>query len=254
MLSELKLRGAWRKIRARIGIRAERMAITSHSPWYVRFASYGLMMGVAGAVAWYLVDNQYRITGFNREEAKAQIATLTAENEKLRRDYQQTKSLLNERDGELKVEKSTLADFTRNLAQLQEENNSLKEDLGFLRNIMSTGSVPEGVAISNLKIEPDAMPGEYRYRLLVTQGGRRKQDLKAKIQLVARFQQGTQLTNLAIPTDAELRTGGTVLEFRFYQRAEGRFRIPDGVQLKSVQVRLFGVPGNELLAQKSQNL
>ena len=86
MLSEMKLRGAWRKIRSKIGIRSEKVAIRRHSPWYLKFGAYGLMMGVAGAVAWYLVDNSYKITGFNREEAKAQIATLTETNEKLKRE------------------------------------------------------------------------------------------------------------------------------------------------------------------------
>ena len=69
-----------------------------------------------------------------------------------------TKTLLNEREGQLKVEKSAQEEFSRNLTQLQEENAGLKEDLGFLRNIMSSGSVPEGMAISNLKVEPDALP------------------------------------------------------------------------------------------------
>ena len=74
MLSEMKLRGSWRKIRSKIGIRSEKMAIRTHTPWYIKFGGYGLMMGVAAAVAWYLVDNSYKITGFNREEATAEIA------------------------------------------------------------------------------------------------------------------------------------------------------------------------------------
>ena len=173
MLSEFKVRGTWRKIRSKIGIRSEKVAIRTHSPWYLKFAGYGLMMGVAAAVAWYLVDNSYKITGFNRDEATAQIAKLTQENAALKREYELTKTLLNEREGQLKVEKSAQEEFSRNLTQLQEENAGLKEDLGFLRNIMSSGSVPEGMAISNLKVEPDALPNEFRYRMLITQGGQR---------------------------------------------------------------------------------
>ena len=41
MLSDMKLRGAWRKIRSKIGIRSEKVAIKSHMPWYVKFAGYG---------------------------------------------------------------------------------------------------------------------------------------------------------------------------------------------------------------------
>lgn len=249
----MKLRGSWRKIRSKIGIRSEKVAIRTHTPWYVKFGGYGLMMGVAGAVAWYLVDNSYKITGFNREEATAQIAKLTADNERLKREYDLTKTLLNEREGQLKVEKASQEEFSKNLSQLQEENAGLKEDLGFLRNIMSTGSVPEGMAISNLKVEPDALPNEFRYRLLVTQGGQRKQDFKGKIQVIARVQTGAQQTTMSFPPDAELRAGGGEMEFRYYQKVDGRFRIPEGSQLKSVQVRLLGLPGFEVRSQRGLN-
>lgn len=249
----MKIRGLWRKVRSKIGIRSEKMAIRTHSPWYVKFGSYGLMMGVAGAVAWYLVDNQYRITGFNREEAKAQIAALTAENEKVKRDYVQTKTALNERDGQLAVEKASQAELTKNLAQLTEENTSLKEDLGFLRNIMSSGSVPEGLAISNLKVEPDARPNEFRYRMLLTQGGQRKQDFEGKVQIIARIQTGAQPSVLSFPSDAELRSTAAKIEFRYYHKLDGRFTIPEGAQLKSVQVRLLALPGYEQRSQKSVN-
>ena len=253
MLSEMKLRGSWRKIRSKIGIRSEKVAIRNHTPWYVKFGGYGLMMGVAAAVVWYLVDNSYKITGFSRDEAKAEIAKLADDNAQLKREYALTKSLLNERESQLKVEKASQAEFTRNLSQLQEENAGLKEDLGFLRNIMSTGSVPEGLAIANMKVEADALPSEYRYRLLLTQGGQRKQDFKGKVQVIVRVQTGTQQTALSFPSDSELRLPGGELEFRYYQKIDGRFKIPEGSQLKSVQLRVLGLPGYDVRSQRSVN-
>ncbi len=249
----MKLRGSWRKIRSKIGIRSDKVAIRTHTPWYIKFGGYGLMMGVAAAVAWYLVDNSYKITGFNREEAKAEIAKLKEDNERVKREFALTKTLLNERESQLSVEKASQAEFSRNLAQLQEENSSLKEDLGFLRNIMSSGSVPEGLAIANLKVEADALPNEYRYRLLLTQGGQRKQDFKGKVQVIVRAQAGAQQTTLSFPPDTELRTTGGSLEFRYYQKIDGRFRIPEGSQLKSVQVRVLGLPGYDVRSQRSVN-
>jgi hypothetical protein len=254
MLSQLKLRGSWRKIRSKIGIRSERVAIKTHQPWYVKIAGYGLMMGIAGAVAWWLVDNSYRITGFNREEAKQQIAKLTEENQRLTRAYESTRTQLNEREGQLSVEKAAQVELAKNVAQLQEENAGLKEDLGFLRNIMSSGSVPDGLTIANFKVEPDALPNEYRYRLLVTQGGQRKQDFKGKVQVIAKVQIDGQMSTLSFPGDSELRTTASVVEFRYYQKVDGRFRIPSGAQLKNVQVRLLGLPGYDVRGQRSINL
>ncbi len=253
MLSRLKLRGSWRKIRSKVGIRSERVAIHSHVPWYIKFGGYGIAMGVAAAVAWSVVDNSYRITGFNREEAQQQLAALTEENQKLQKAYENTRSLLNEQGGQLRVEKSAQAELAKSVAQLQEENASLKEDLGFLRNIMSSGSVPEGLAIANFKVEADALPNEYRYRLLLTQGGQRKQDFKGKVQVIARVQEGAQQATLSFPQDAELRSAGKEIEFRYYQKIDGRFKIPEGAQLKSVQVRVLGLPGYDVRSQRSIN-
>ncbi len=256
MLSQMKLRGSWRKIRSKIGIRSEKVAIHSHVPWYIKVAGYGMAMGVAAAIAWVVVDNSYRITGFNREETKAQITALTSENAKLKQSVETTKSLLNERESQLKLESAIQTELSKNLTQLQEESAGLKEDLGFLRNVMSAGSVPEGLAIQNFKVEPDALPNEFRYRMLLTQGGQRRQDFRGKVQAIARVQPsggGAQLV-LSFPEDAQLRAPGGEVEFRIYQKIDGRFRIPAGSQLKSVQVRVLSVPGYEVRSQRSLNL
>lgn len=253
MLGSLKLRGTWRKIRSKIGIRSEKVAIRTDRPWYVRLAGYGVAMGIAAAVAWAVVENSYRITGFNREEAKQQIATLTAERDKLQSALADAKSQLLDRENKLKIEKTSQEELTRTVAQLQEESASLKEDLGFLRNMMSAGSVPEGLSISDFKVEPDAQPNEFHYRVLLTQGGKRKQDFKGKMQLIARFVQGGQTQTLSLPPDAELKTPGNELEFRYYQKRDGRFRIPAGAQLKSVQIRILGIPGFDMRSQRVIN-
>jgi len=213
-------------------------------------------MGIAAAIAWVIVDNSYRITGFSREEAKSQIAALTTESTKLKQSYDSTKSSLNEKESQLKVALAAQAELTKNLSQLSEENASLKEDIGFLRNVMSSGSVPEGLAIQNFKVEPDALPNEFRYRLLLTQGGQRAKDFKGKVQVIVRVQPsgaGPQ-TVLSFPNDAQLRAAGGEIEFRFYQKIDGRFRIPDGSTLKNVQVRVLSIPGYEVRSQRSLNL
>jgi hypothetical protein len=255
MLGQIKLRGSWRRIRSKIGIRSEKVAIQSHVPWYVKVGAYGLAMGVACAIAWVIVDNGYRITGFSREEAKAQIESLKAENLRLKLGYETTKSALNDKESQLKVETAAQAELTKNLTQLQDENAGLKEDLGFLRNVMSSGSVPDGFAIQNFKVEPDALPNEFRYRLLLTQGGQRKQDFKGKVQVIARVQVPGVATPtvLSFPEEGQLRAAGGTIEFRIYQKIDGRFRIPGGSQLKSVQVRVLAIPSYEVRAQRSLN-
>ena len=254
MLSRLKFRGSWRKIRSRVGIRSQRVAIRQHVPWYIKFGSIGLMMGVAAAAAWWFIDNSYRITGFNRDEAKQQIETLTVEKTKMQANFDTLKTQFNDHESQLKVEKASQAELAKNMTQLQDENSNLKEDLSFLRNIMSSAKATEGLTISNLKVEPDALPNEYRYRLLVTQGGQRKLDFKGKVQIIARVQQGATQTTLSFPSDTELRAPGGELDFRYYQKVDGRFKIPEGTQLKNIQVRVLGLPAFDVKSQRSINL
>jgi hypothetical protein len=251
MLSNLKLRGLWRRIRSNIGIRSSKMAIKTHQPWYVRIGGFGLAMGIAAAVAWYLVDNSYRITGFSKDEAKAQIAALAEQNAALQKTADSLKSALNDRESQLKVEKSAQAELVKNSSQVQEENASLKEDLGFLRNIMSAGKVPDGLSITNLKVESDAQTAEIRYRMLLTQGGQRRADFKGRVQLVVRALKNSETLNLTFPEDTKNPGNNGEVDFKYYQKVEGRFKLPEGAQLKSVQVRVLGQQGNEVRATKA---
>lgn len=248
------MRGLIRKIRSRIGIRSTKMSIRTHVPWYVRFGTSALMMGLAAAIAWWLVDNSYRITGFNREDAEQQIQKLTADTTRMQQELETARRLLTERDRQVQIEKAAQAELARNVAQIQEENASLKEDLGFLRNIMSSGSVPEGLSIQNLKVEADSDPNTYRYRMLLIQGGQRKQDFKGRVQLIVRVAQNGATSQLNFPEDAQVRTTGTEVEFRYYHKVEGRFTIPEGALVKSVQAKVFGAPGWDVRTSKILNI
>src|SRR5688572_18039845 len=136
-------------------MRSARMTIRSQLAWYWRWLLNLLMMIAVGGIVWWLVQNSYRITGFNHDEAREQITALGEENRSLKRDLETARSSLTERDRQLQIEKASQSELARSFTQLQDENAALKEDLGFLRNIMSSGTTPEGLGVSNLKVESD---------------------------------------------------------------------------------------------------
>jgi len=239
------MRNIGRRLRSSFGIGSSRMAIRSQLAWYWRWLMNLLMMAAVGAVVWWLVQNSYRITGFNVDEARQQIATQGEENARLKRELDAARGSLIERDRQLQIEKASQTELARNVSQLQEENASIKEDLSFLRRLMSSGATPEGIGVSDLKIEREGTSSEYRYRMLLTQGGQRKQDFKGRVQVVARVSQGTATNTLTFPDPALPESAGA-FEFRFYYKVEGRFRIPEGAALKSVDVRVLAVPGGQV--------
>jgi len=247
------VRGIGRRLRSNFGIGSSRMAIRSQLAWYWRWALNLAMMAAVAGVVWWLVENSYRITGFSMDEARQRIAALGEENIALRRQLETLRAGLAESDRQLQIEKAAQRELARSVAQLQDENAALKEDLGFLRNIMSSGASPEGISVSDLKVERDGKAHEYRYRMLLTQGGQRKQDFKGRVQLLARVQQGTAQSTLTFPDPGLPETAGA-FEFRFYRKVEGRFAIPEGAALKSVDVRVLAVPGGQVKLSRTLNI
>ena len=246
------MRGIGRRLRSNFGIGSSRMAIRSQMAWYWRWLLTLLAMVAVGAVVWWLVQNSYRITGFNQEEARQQLGSLGTENQRLKQELDAARATLVERDRQLQIEKAAQSDLARTFAQLQDENASLKEDLGFLRRLMSSGATPEGIGVSDLKVEKDGAKNQYRYRMLLIQGGQRKQDFKGRVQIVARVAVGTAASTLNFPEGEPGEAGA--FEFRFYHKVEGRFAIPEGAVLKGVEVRVVALPGGQVKLSRTINM
>jgi hypothetical protein len=246
------MRGIGRRIRSSFGLGSSRVSIRPQLAWYWRWLINLAAMGAVAGVVWWVVQNSYRITGFNAEEARQQLETLGEDNRKLKAELETAKSSLVERERQLQIEKASQTELARSVAQLQEENAGLKEDLGFLRRLMSSGATPEGIGVSDLKVEREGNTSEYRYRMLLTQGGQRKQDFHGRVQVVARVAQGTGTSTLTFP-DPSLPENTGSFEFRFYHKVEGRFRIPEGASLKGVDVRVLAVPGGQVKLSRTIN-
>ena len=246
------MRSIGRRLRSTFGVGSSRMAIRSQLAWYWRWLANALMIVVVAAAVWILVQNSYRITGFSLDEVRDQVRTLEDENRTMKRELEAARGTLIERDRQLQIERASQTELARSVAQLQEENALLKEDLGFLRRLMSSGATPEGIGVTDLKIERGARPNEYRYRMVLTQGGQRKQDFRGRVQLVARVQEGPGVNSITFPDPASA-DGGT-FEFRFYHKVEGRFTIPPGAALRNVEVRVLAVPGGQVKLSRTINM
>jgi DNA-binding transcriptional MerR regulator len=247
------MRGIARRLRSNFSIGSSRMAIRSQMAWHWRWLLNILMMAAVAAVVWWLVQNSYRITGFSVEEAKQQLESLGQDNRRLKGELDAARATLIERDRQLQIEKASQTELARNVTQLQEENASIKDDLSFLRKLMSSGATPEGLSVSDLKVEREGKSNEYRYRMLLMQGGQRKQDFKGKVQLVARVAQGTAMNTLIFPDPAAGEAAGA-FDFRFYYKVDGRFTVPEGAVVKTVDVRILAVPGGQVKLSRTINL
>ena len=150
------------------------------------------------------------------------------------------RAILMQNERQLQIERAAFADLAKQVKSLAEENAALKEDLAFFQTLMPAGSKDgSGVAINRFLVQNDALPGEYRYRLLLTQTGQRAKDFQGHLQFVVSVQEDDKKILMSLPTEGDQDSKSYRLNFRFYQRIEGTFRVAPNAVVKSMQVRVF---------------
>ena len=140
---------------------------------------------------------------------------------------------------------SDIEEVRAHIERLTEQDKQMKSELDSTKAALLERD-------RQLQIEKDGKPNEYRYRMLLTQGGQRKQDFKGKVQIVAHVANDGGQNTITYPEAAAGDAAGSV-EFRFYQKVEGRFSIPEGSTLKSADVRVLAMPGGQVKLSRTIN-
>jgi hypothetical protein len=63
---------------------------------------------------------------------------------------------------------------------------------------------------------------------------------------------GGAQSSLTFP-DAAAGPAAGALDFRFYQKVEGRFALPEGAVLQGVEVRVLALPGGQVKLSRTVN-
>ena len=221
------------------GISAPRMAVRAAVPWYWRWLGLIALATAILVVARATYDFGKQFAGFEQSEADSEVQRLGDSNARLQQEIAQIRSEFTQGERQLQIERATYADLVKQMKALAEENAGLKQDLAFFQTLMPSGGKEGGVAINRFLVQNDALPGEYRYRLLLTQTGQRSRDFQGNLQFVINLQQDNKNLVMTLPTENDKEGKGFKLNFRFYQRIEGTFRVAPDAAVKSMQVRVF---------------
>ncbi len=227
-----------RKLKQKFGISAPRVAIHTQVAWYWRWLLLAALSGVAAAAAWLAYDFGRQYAGFDRGEADREQSALQESNRKLEGENAALRKEIAAVERQLQIELSTQGNLSGQIQALSEENALLKEDLAFFQTLMASGGEPGGISINRFRIEADALPGEYRYRLLVVQSKQRVREFHGRLQFVVDMEEGGRPTVVTIPAENDASQGYN-LAFKFYQRVDGTFMLPPGAVVKRVQVRVL---------------
>jgi hypothetical protein len=243
-----------RKIRKRFGISAPKMTVRTHIAWYWRWLGMLVFLSLSLALAAWMYDTGRRFAGFDRGELESDYAKLRDSMSHLEAEAARLRAIADASESRLKIEQTAQVQLAAQVKNLEEENNRLKEDLAFFENLAPTERRGDKVSIHRFKVERDVLPGEYRYRLLVLQGGKLDREFHGSLQLVVELQQDGRDATIIIPEASEAGNAAFKLNFKYFRRVEGIFRVPASAQVRTVQARILESGSGEARASQNVNL
>lgn len=219
----------WKLLKRRLTISAPRMAVRSHLPWPLRWAVMALMLGFSGAIALWAFELGKDFAGIDttsREEVTAMRNELAA----LRAEREQVLSKANTADSAVKAERAAQQALATQIKQIEAENRTLRDNLGFFERLLPAGS-GEGLAIRGLQGE--VLPsGQLRYQVLIVQSSKNQPDFNGTIEVSIGGTQAGKAWNQVLPP------GPSPLQLKQYKRIEGMADIPANTSVKQLQVKV----------------
>jgi uncharacterized membrane-anchored protein YhcB (DUF1043 family) len=214
------------------------MAVRPAVAWYWRWSVAAAGLAAAVAMGWAL---------FSASDRRPRDAEVAAEMEKLKTRLQrqeeelaQVRPTVASADRQMQIDKAAAADLAKQVKALAFENAALKEDLAFFQSLMAMPGAREGtLSVNRFRLQPESIAGEYRYQMLLVQAGQRLRDFQGTLQFVLDVQQDGRKIVLTLPPDPDRSAREYQLNFKFFQRVEGSFKLTPGSVLKGMQVRVF---------------
>lgn len=228
------------RFKRRFSISAPRLAVRPHVPWYVRWAITLPFLLVVSFLIWWAYDAGMTLAGFHRGEAEQEIARLREQVSVLEEKNAEQFNRIAVQERQSQMQLAAADEVQQQVTALQDENRRLREDLSFFQSLPLTAGRDAELSIHNVKLEPGSLPGEYHCRMLLVQGvQRRGRVFQGDLQMVVNGEQRGQKVVLQFPPPDSAEVAAQRLNFKYYQRVERTFRLPEGMQIDSVEIRVF---------------
>jgi hypothetical protein len=225
-----------RGLRRGRGIAAVRLTVSPQVAWYRRVGEFLIVLCMSVALALWMYDAGRRYAGFDATQMEQEIASLRQRVADLDAEAQQLRTA----ESRMQIEKAAHIELAKQLKVVEVENARLREELGFFDKLATRGANDEKIAISRFQIDRDALPGEYRYRVLMTQqGGPKEREFHGRLQFVVNMQLAGREVMLVIPEETGESAAAYRLDFKRFHRAEGTFKVDPAATVRSVQVRVI---------------
>jgi hypothetical protein len=248
--------GRWKLIRQRFGIAAPRVEVHTQIPWYLRWAGIAVLLGVAAAAAAWIYDAGRRFAGFDRSEVVQELQRVQDELATAQNELARLRAIANASDSRVSIERTAQQKLAQQVRALEQENARVREELAMVEQMLTSEERhTQSLSIYRFKVEPDVLPGEYRYRLLLlTPTDRRGRDFSGRLELVVSLQEGGQSAMMSFPEPGDAGAAAFRLAFKYFRRVEGTFRVSPKAKVESVQVRVYETGSSQPRATHSVTL
>ncbi|MGB1466761.1 MAG: DUF6776 family protein, partial [Alcanivorax nanhaiticus] len=133
---------------------------------------------------------------------------------------------------------------------LRDQAAELEEAVAFYKNVMAPGGSERGMQIEKLTLQPTEKEGEYSYKVVLVQSGDNRNYLSGDISLTLRGSRDGQAIKLS-GSDWLNDGSETRFRFRYFQELNGRFSLPEGVEITALDVDAESDGRNSYKTQKT---
>ncbi|CAN7609910.1 hypothetical protein LJR074_004610 [Acidovorax sp. LjRoot74] len=220
----------FRLLRRRLTISAPRVAIRSALPWPFRWLALAVVLGFCAAVALWAFEFGKSIAGLDTV-SRDEVLKMKAEITRLRDEGQERQTVALTAESLLATERAAKDSLVAQVRQLEADNRTLREDLGFFEKLIPAAKT-DGLAIRALQAE--VLGGmQLRWQVLVIQAARNAPEFNGRLELVlAGTQDGRPWTQTLPPQ-------GQPLQVKQYRRIEGVLDLPAHAVVKTVTARVL---------------
>jgi hypothetical protein len=220
----------FRLLRRRLTISAPRVAVRSAMPWPVRWLALAVVFGFCAAGALWAFEFGKSIAGLDRA-SHDELLQLRAEVTRLRDEGSEQHTVAHAAETLLVAERAAKESLMAQVRQLEADNRTLREDLGFFEKLIPASGV-DGLAIRSLQAE--VLGGmQLRWQLLVIQAARNAPDFSGQLELVLT---GTQD---GLPWTQTQPPQGQALQVKQFRRVEGVLDLPPNAVVKTITARVL---------------
>ena len=226
------------------------MAVRSTMPWPLRWVVAAVVLGFCAAIGLWAFDFGRDIAGLDHG-VRGEVVRLRAELEGVRvelgrakDDRDQAQSIANTAGTLVTSEKAMQEKLAMQVKQLEVENRSLRDDLGFFEKLIPTSGV-DGVAIRGLQAEVQS-GNQLHWQVLVIQASRNAAEFSGRMEVSFTGVVNGKAWTVALPG------GPQPVKLKQYGRLEGIFEVPAQVQVRGMTARLLD--GNTVRASQSVKL